>query len=288
MLRDSGGGVQPVYREFLSATAFGRGEVPLHQHHDYELIRVAKGCYACELNHTRLTLRTGDAVLIKPGDLHRDIFEQVPVDYQALSFYVEGRDNAAPRPVYADEVTPEDQKLGFVRKPLAFFFGRFSQETRERDRFSSLLCQVLVADLFWTIVRSMPGQVRHPELVPDESDGARFSAALRDVFAQAKRRGAVEVATIAEAMHMSRRNLARKCQLYLRLSPANAFLHYRVQVAAGLLRQTGMNCKEVAAYLDFANPYHFSVSFKRVTGISPQAYKDGADPHGPRLTPWPE
>ncbi|MHC4871272.1 MAG: helix-turn-helix domain-containing protein, partial [Planctomycetota bacterium] len=65
-------------------------------------------------------------------------------------------------------------------------------------------------------------------------------------------------------------------------------LNFRMKTAADLLLQTGMSCREISAYLGFANPYHFSAAFKRVYNISPNEYRSGTDRHGPRLSHWPK
>ena len=280
--------IQPVYREFLQLEISRPMAIPLHQHHDYELIRAVKGIYSCELNREPLSLRPGQAVLVKPGDLHFDNFSNVPVSYQALSFYVESRDSGKPVEVFHPEVEPEQQTLNMPGGQLRGFFAQFAAEAAQADEFSAPIRQAIMSELFWSLARSFPAEIRGEQLVSHESEATCFVEALRSVFARYKRQNDLDVDTIATCLHMSRRNLSRKCLLNLGLSPAKAFLHYRIHAAAGLLRQTNMNCKEVSLYMGFSNPYHVSVTFKRVTGINPQAYKDGEDPHGPRFTDWPE
>lgn len=280
--------IQPVYREFLQLAIVRPMTIPLHQHRDYELIYTVKGTYFCTLNGEPVSLRPGQALLVKPGDLHMDRFRSVPVDYQALSFYVESRDNSRPVAVFQPQVLPPQQVLRMTARQLRACFKRFAEESAQPDEFSAPLCQALLENLFWSLARSLSPEIRSEQLAAQETEPLRFLEALRNVFSQCKRQNDLDVDAIAAYLHLSRRNLSRKCRLYLELSPAKAFLHYRISTAAGLLRETRMNCKEVALYLGFSNPYHFSVTFKRVTGISPQTYKEGADPHGPRFTVWPE
>lgn len=273
---------RPVFRECFEIDVAKVGEIALHQHYDYELIRSVRGRYECELNGRRLALRSGEALLIKPGDLHLDRFKSAPIRYQMLSFYVEAEDARQPLALFAPGVTPERQRLPLSKQELAEMFARLLREVRGADEFSPSIRQALVEELFWRIVRSLPPESRQPGLVQDEPEAARFRAGLHRVFAESVRAGLLGVDAMAERLHVSRRSLARKCRQWLGVSPARAFLNYRMETAASLLRQTAMTGKEISAYLGFANPYHFSAAFKRVFRLSPHAYRAGRDPHGPR------
>jgi AraC-like DNA-binding protein len=47
----------------------------------------------------------------------------------------------------------------------------------------------------------------------------------------------------------------------------------KMHIAAQLLQDPEMAVKQVSSRLGFADPYHFSRSFKRVFGLSPEAFR---------------
>ena len=67
------------------------------------------------------------------------------------------------------------------------------------------------------------------------------------------------------------------------LSPYQYHLQLRINRARELLHGTTLSVKQVAARLNFENPYHFSKIFKRKTGMAPHHFRGGGS-HGARQT----
>ncbi len=80
---------------------------------------------------------------------------------------------------------------------------------------------------------------------------------------------------------------AYACRLFQRFdaaSPYQYLLRQRMNLAADLLTHERLQVKQAAARLGFADQYQFSRAFKRVTGVSPQAFQRRQYPseHRPR------
>jgi len=45
-------------------------------------------------------------------------------------------------------------------------------------------------------------------------------------------------------------------------------------MAKKLLKNTGLSVKDIAEQVGFPDPFHFSKSFKALTGISPSQYRE--------------
>jgi AraC family transcriptional regulator len=58
-------------------------------------------------------------------------------------------------------------------------------------------------------------------------------------------------------------------------SPHRYLLEARIALAKELLRDQSRSITEVALQAGFATPSHFSVTFRRITGVTPRAYRDG-------------
>ncbi|MGD0536294.1 MAG: AraC family transcriptional regulator [Verrucomicrobiota bacterium] len=80
------------------------------------------------------------------------------------------------------------------------------------------------------------------------------------------------VEEIARACHVNAAYLCRLFQRFDHRSPYQLLLRLKMNRAAALLLDGGLMVKEVAARLNFADPYHFSRVFKRVYGVSPDRF----------------
>jgi len=77
---------------------------------------------------------------------------------------------------------------------------------------------------------------------------------------------------IARDCHVDPAYLCRLFRRFARESPCRHLARLRMNHAADLLRRPGAMVRTVAADLDFADPFHFSRTFKRVFGVSPARF----------------
>lgn len=77
---------------------------------------------------------------------------------------------------------------------------------------------------------------------------------------------------IAQDCHIDPAYLCRLFRRFARESPCRHLARLRMNRAADLLRRPGAMVRTVAAELDFADPFHFSRTFKRVFGVSPARF----------------
>lgn len=88
------------------------------------------------------------------------------------------------------------------------------------------------------------------------------------------------VASLAERAGCSRSGFAAKFTAAVGHPPLQYLTECRVQAARALLRDTRLGIKAVAKQVGYATESAFSNAFKRVTGVSPFAYRKSAiDPH---------
>ncbi len=80
---------------------------------------------------------------------------------------------------------------------------------------------------------------------------------------------------IASAVGVSEDYLSRVFSRELTVSPWDYLSRYRVLRAKDLLRKTSENIGNIARQVGFKDQAYFSRVFHKLTGISPQAYRDG-------------
>jgi len=61
------------------------------------------------------------------------------------------------------------------------------------------------------------------------------------------------------------------------MPPHRYLLEMRIAHAGELLRTTTLSQEDVAAYCGFADIHHFSKAFKRRTGVTPGAWREGRE-----------
>jgi AraC-like DNA-binding protein len=84
------------------------------------------------------------------------------------------------------------------------------------------------------------------------------------------------VARLAAATGVSRAALARRFNELVGEPPMTFLTGWRLTLAADLLREPGATVGSVAYQVGYGSPFALSTAFKRVRGISPQAYRTAA------------
>jgi AraC-like DNA-binding protein len=81
------------------------------------------------------------------------------------------------------------------------------------------------------------------------------------------------VASLAEETGISRAALARRFNELVGEPPMTFLTHWRIALAADLLREPGATLGSVADQVGYGSPFALSTAFKRVRGVSPQVYR---------------
>ncbi|MCY2932147.1 MAG: helix-turn-helix transcriptional regulator [Planctomycetota bacterium] len=89
------------------------------------------------------------------------------------------------------------------------------------------------------------------------------------------------VTSLAEEAGMSRSTFASRFVALMRRTPMQYLLECRLQRACRLLRQTPDGLKQIARQVGYRSESSFSNAFKRQLGLSPGAYRGGAQPPMP-------
>jgi len=82
----------------------------------------------------------------------------------------------------------------------------------------------------------------------------------------------ISISSVANAMMLDRSHFSRMFKQYMNISPQDYLIHLRIKKACALLSDLNIPIANVASSVGY-EPYTFSQTFKRVTGISPTAYR---------------
>lgn len=82
------------------------------------------------------------------------------------------------------------------------------------------------------------------------------------------------VGSLAAAVGVSRASLARRFKEQVGQSPLAYLTHWRMTLAARMLREPGPTVTEIAHRVGYTDPFAFTTAFKRFHGATPSAYRD--------------
>ena len=84
----------------------------------------------------------------------------------------------------------------------------------------------------------------------------------------------LQMAVISKLTGVSESTFYYLFKLATGYTPNDLFTRVRMQHAGGLLRETDLSVKEVAAALGYDDPFYFSRIFKSVHGVPPREYRN--------------
>ncbi len=150
---------------------------------------------------------------------------------------------------------------------ITALFELLQSEGQDGSAVSRQICAGLLPILFQKISQ------RRLQAGPQEPRAWQSYIEARTLIQQQFR----DLRTLQEAAAACGLSSAYLCRLFQRFgdtTPYELLVQRRMQHAADLLMDRGMLIKQVASELDFANPFHFSRVFKKVYGVSPEAFRE--------------
>lgn len=230
------------------------------QFHAIEM--VAEGRGALTINGENSPLRPGSVFTYGPGVKHRIRNDS---DHPMLKYFLDfgGREASHLMKEHglAGGVALQVTDLHEVVDLFELIIRNASSNTRHSPRLCSLLVEALVCKI---------AEKHIPRGGADTRALATFQRAkthLQEHFLELR-----SITDVARAIHVNAAYLSRLFQRYHQHSPYQFLVRLKMSHAASLLLIPGKLVKEVAAEMNFADPFHFSRTFKSVYGVSPEQF----------------
>lgn len=242
-----------------------------HQHLDYEAIVPIRGRYRARIDALELAVPVGDLLLIKPMDWHQDLLAK-GTRYWALGFALV---DASLRTAggWFRAGLPIDRQICRAPREARILLERMRDETARGDGLSTPIQDAIAGEFVWRVARAFDRDALAPGLVAGRDVDA-FTPRLERWF-QSRLHDRVGVDEMARAMGMGRSALSAACRRHLGVSPARAFMRFKLDRAHELLARTAMSVLEVSEHLGFENQFHFSRAFKRRWNVPPSRVRPG-------------
>ena len=239
-----------------------------HRHENYEMI-IPHKCYHCELNGTDMSVRTGELLLIQPGDLHMDHLDPEE-PYFSFRFICIAHNSGLSIPhVLKEDIEPQQQCTAIISKEtleqlVTLFWDEINMFSGGRFNIVNSLFQVI----FWKCILSFLPQYLHESVY-----GSSFQMfQRRKILAVFKQNMGMmpDINLFCRQTGMSRSALSRFCHANFNLPTGQAFMSYKMNYALRQLQSVyGMKIKELSDKLGFSDQFHFSKTFKHYIGVNP-------------------
>jgi len=92
----------------------------------------------------------------------------------------------------------------------------------------------------------------------------------------------LRLAELSAVVHMSPYHFARLFKRSTGVPPHRFLVRHRIDEARALLAAHTVPIAEIARSVGFRTPSHFTTTFRRLTGMTPSAYRSGAGQVAPR------
>ncbi|MDF2905244.1 MAG: two-component system response regulator [Herbinix sp.] len=99
-------------------------------------------------------------------------------------------------------------------------------------------------------------------------------ASLLKKYIESNYQKPIDLNIIADHFSFSPSYLTKIFLKYMNITPSKYILNYRINIAKQLLGDFSLSINMVACMVGYTDPFHFSKSFKQVTGISPASYRE--------------
>ncbi|HYF52392.1 MAG TPA: helix-turn-helix transcriptional regulator [Planctomycetota bacterium] len=251
--------LQGVFARRLDAPLY----LPLHQHASIVQLDLISGCSGGWLGGSRPAIGTSAAVFyprVKHG------YDLVPRQRGACLFSIKLRVEsgwpAVRHRLFAAYVPGISGEAALVK--ALWRLGRLAEHRTQSALLPAALAEVLA---LWPQDSGSENSSREPLL----NDAAVLDA-LKFIDANATKDVTVE--EIADAVHLSPRQLNRRMRANLGCSPQQAIHARRIGHARTLLARADASITEVAEMMGFASIHTFSRWFRKSTGVAPSAWRE--------------
>ncbi len=268
--------------------------VPLHRHHELELLVVYGGTLRLHTVSGQLELRQGEGVMINSGVMHCltggegsccacAMFSDeliAPAGSDISLKYVKPfvMNSEAPYVRFTPQVEWHRGLLECAGRLFALLGGFAGGELPEpllglpcESPCRELDAQQLVSDIWRRMYVNMVDDMRSG-VVGNEYVVRRRTQLMVD-YIRRNYRAQITLQDIANAANISKSEASRCFQSCLHISPVNYLLRHRIEVAEHLLRSSSMTIEAVSFECGFGSASYFCRMFQRYTGSTPGSFR---------------
>lgn len=248
-----------------------------HRHNYYEIFIFEEGGGFHDVDFQALEIENRSIHFVSPGQVHlvrRALNSKGYVIFFSRDFYylnLQDKDILFELPFLNNNTSRPILNLDLANFPIFLQLVRsIEREYKSKNEFREELIRSYLNIFLIESRRMFAGQERPEEASP--SNSARLFRAFR-IHLEKNFSKLHQVQDFAGIMAITEKYLNELCKKTSGKT-ASELIHERIVLEAKrLLLHSDLNNKEVAYFLSFDDPSHFSKFFKRKTGLTPSAFR---------------
>lgn len=256
---------------------------PEYHNNTWEMVYVDEGELSAEADATSHMLRKGQVIFHQPGEIHaHHAHHQGTCNILVMSFSCG-----------SSLMSHFRKKIFTLEKSSQKLLSLFLEEAKDAlgeipnriDDTSALdfsharqgsvqLLQCYLVEFLFSLLRCSEASVKPMERTPAGRIAESQQAEAIETYILEHVCLPASLEPICQEFSMSRTYLCRVFKEGTGRSPIDFWIEQKIKEAKKLIRQDEMNITQIAEMLGYTSIHHFSRMFKRLTGLSPTAYKN--------------
>ncbi|WP_027093931.1 AraC family transcriptional regulator [Cohnella thermotolerans] len=242
---------------------------PSHKHDDlHEILAVCDGKGVFTIGGTTYSVGKGDILVYNKGVLHE---EHSSSESPLLMYYC---GFSFPSVVHSsdDWVIPPDQepviRSSRFFSEIAALMKMLFDEASVKEEGHEIISHYLLNSILILIRRTLQSQ-NHIKDQESNSLAVHIKDYIDKNFTQN-----ISLKELGKQFHVNPYYISHVFKGKYNISPINYSIHRRIGEATKLLVSTEMKVWEIAKILGYDNPNYFSIMFKKITGQSPNQFRE--------------
>lgn len=251
---------------YISSAKYGGDwHSTLHTHTCSELFYVTSGIGQFRIAENIYPVAANDLVIVNANVPHTEIsLGDNPLEYIALG--VEGLELSV-----SEEEDGRYCIVNFenVRDRILFYLQSMLKEIENKAPGYECICQDLMEVLVILLMRQTDFSTT---LAPIRKKSTQLCATVRRHI-DGHYTENLTLDDLAQLVHVSKYHMAHAFTQEYGISPINYMISRRIDEGKKMLKNDDFSLSLISRMLGFSSPSYFSQSFKKLTGVSPNAYR---------------
>lgn len=248
-----------------------------HWHTEVEFVFIEKGTAEFLVGSGRYVLTEGMGIFINSQVIHRfEASESVIIPNIVFSPSLLSAEDSL---IYRKYIQPLldssieclifSPEVPWQKEVLKNLLSVFDAQNTER------IGEIKTVELLLKIWETVYENANISESIPVAKAAAHTQAQLQIMMQYIHKNYSehITLADIAQTVSVSKSSALNIFNKYLRISPVNYLINYRLKCAAKLLASTDSNIYTIASNTGFENTGYFCRSFKELFGVTPSEYR---------------
>jgi AraC-like DNA-binding protein/mannose-6-phosphate isomerase-like protein (cupin superfamily) len=243
---------------------------PEHTNQEHEWVLVKQGKIRCAIDSAEFSVDKGGFYFVEPEQWHQENVLSEQLEIITLRFDLLDR-KGKPRS-FSDPHATTQQYINGMEAQLGELFDRIVALGGQEKPGTEQIIESIILQMIWQVRQHLNQQLPQPSA--DRISRRRewlVNQAIR--YMQQNLHRSLPIAELSQFCCASRHHLAHVFKENMGVSPLQYALQMRMEKAKRLLADQALSVYEVAGQMGFADQFYFSRQFKKVTGLSPKAYR---------------